>query len=229
VGKLGAALVAIAILIAGLAYREKREAEQQKVEAELNLGLDSAKMINISFAKKADLNVYQLSGDVVAANECEGRLFHPTQRTKAPVTVSYLIDLGAIDASSYGWNADRKLLTISVPDVRIEKPNVDMSKQVVRQDGIFISRECGLALTRKAQTNLSNKASAEARKPQNMMAAREAARVAVLNLANGILKGGRISDVRVAVSFAGERPKAVSDERWDETRPLVEVLANTTG
>lgn len=222
---LGAAVVAIVLVIAGIAYWNVKGEQEKRKEAELQLGLESSKMINIIFQQRSDLVVSKLSGDVVSQVDCKGRFFNPEQTTKAPATVSYSIPLRAIKASAYSWNEDRKRLTIDIPDVRVEDPNVDISKQIVRQRGKFISRECGLVLARKTAAALTGRALTQAKMPVNMANAREAARKAVAELASGILSGAEMRGVTVAVRLPGESARTSDGERWDETRPLAEVLS----
>ena len=166
-----------------------------------------------------------MSGNVVAKVDCQGTIFHPEQTTKAPATVSYSLPLSEIKESAYSWNQGQQRLTINIPDVHVEPPNVDISKQVVRQNGRFISRECGLVMARKAAVALTGRARAEANKPANIANAREAARKAVADLAAGLLRGTEMRGVTIAVLLPGEAERILRRERWDETRPLVEVLS----
>ncbi|MBB5715860.1 DUF4230 domain-containing protein [Sphingomonas aerophila] len=222
----GAAVLALVLLIGAFAYWKVSDEQAKREKAELELGLAASKMINVSFQQKSDLVVETLSGDVVAKSDCQGTIFHPEQTTKAPVTVDYSVPLRKIGASAYSWSNSQRRLTITIPDVRIGSPNVDISRQVVRQRGSYISRECGLVLARKAAKALAARATSTAEKEENMERARSSAREAITRLANGVLNGAGMSNVRVAVLLAGETPKAVQGERWDETRPLLEVLGS---
>lgn len=224
-GKVSTGIVAVLLAIAGFAYWTAHREHEQRKKAELQLGLESSKIINVSFQQRSDLTVYRMSGDVVSKVDCEGRIFQLEQRTKAPVKVSYSLPLSAINRSAYTWNQGQQRLTISIPDVRVETPNVDISKQIVRQTGRFISRECGLVMARKTAVALTERALAEAKKPANLANARDAARKAVADLAGGILTGANLHGVTVAVLLPGESNGTADRERWDETRPLVEVLS----
>jgi len=224
-GKISTAIAVVLLAIAGFAYWMVHSEHEKRKEAELQLGLESSKIINVSFQQRSDLTVYRLSGDVVSKVDCEGRIFHPEQRTKAPVKVSYSLPLSAINRSAYTWSQGQQRLTISIPDVRVETPNVDISRQIVRQTGPFISRECGLVMARKTAIALAGRALAEARKPVHLTNAREAARKAVADLAGGILSGANLRGVTIAVLLPGEPNGTADRQRWDETRPLVEVLS----
>lgn len=224
--KTWAAVVVVVLAIAGIAYWSVKGEEEKREEAELQLGLESSKMINTTFQQRSDIVVARLSGDVVSKVDCEGRLFHPEQTTKAPATVAYSIQLRAIKASGYSWNEEKKRLMIDIPDVRVEDPNVDISKQIVRQRGKFISRECGLVLARKTAASLTRRALTQANMPINIANARDAARKAVADLASGILSGTEMRGVTVAVRLPGEAPRPSDGKRWDETRPLAEVLSH---
>jgi hypothetical protein len=128
-GKISTAIAVVLLAIAGFAYWMVHSEHEKRKEAELQLGLESSKIINVSFQQRSDLTVYRLSGDVVSKVDCEGRIFHPEQRTKAPVKVSYSLPLSAINRSAYTWSQGQQRLTISIPDVRVETPNVDISRK----------------------------------------------------------------------------------------------------
>ncbi len=228
--KIGGLIVIIAIAFAAYMFYENRKADREKREAELELGLEASRMINVQFQRRADLIVSTISGDVVAKADCKGLVFHPTQRTKAPASVAYTVNLQDVRAAAYRWNPASKNLTIDIPDVIVDKPNVDLASAIVRQNGVFISRTCGLVLARQTAVRLSARAATEAKKPENITKAREAARMAIAALASGTLKGAGLTNVTVAIAFPWE-PKSLAPngERWDETRPLVEVLTGSAG
>lgn len=227
-GIFGLSLIILAVAAAGFFYLQKQKAEHERDEAELQLGLDASRMINLQFQRQADLNVMALSGDVTTVTTCNGRVFNPTQRTRAPASVDYTIDLKAVGSSAFRWESNSKKLTINIPDVKPTKPNINLAAAVIRQDGIFISRTCGLVLARKTATQMTARVAAEANKPENLNKAREAAREAVSTFASSVLRGSGLSDIAVAVSFPWERKKISSTgEKWDETTPLLDVLART--
>lgn len=224
-GKLWKAIIVMALLVAGYAFYQAKEEKKKRKEAEISIALASSRMINMSFQRESELTVSRLSGDVVTHQECNGTVFNPEQRTKAPATVEYKVSLKSIGQGAYGWNAKFQRLSITIPPVIVGQPNVDFAKQIVRQNGIFVSRECGLILQRKSAKALVAVAYSEASKPENMDKAREAARAAVQDLASGVLRGAGMSQVQVVVVLPGEASRLPNGERWDETRPLAEVLA----
>ena len=58
-----------------------------------------------------------------------------------------------------------------------------------------------------------------------MVKAQEAAREAVQVLVEGPLRAAGLDGVQVVVRLPGEaRPAGLDRERWDESRPLAEVL-----
>lgn len=219
-------VVAIALLLVGFGYwLEHRRAEQ----AETQLGLDASRMLNATFEKASVLKVGQLSGTVVARSEATsgGGLIRNTQTTRAPATVDYLVDLGAIEPSDYRWNEGARIMTVTLPPVRAGAPNIDLSRAQVRQSGLWISRSAGVAMQTQAAARLRDRAVYQAARPENLQQARENARAAVRRLVAAPLAAAGLGEVQVFVRLPGEeRPAGLSKERWDVSRSLEEVLGD---
>ncbi|HEV2568279.1 DUF4230 domain-containing protein [Sphingomonas sp.] len=139
-----------------------------------------------------------------------------------PGTVRYEVDLAKLQPKDIGWDAEAKLLTVTLPPVELVGPTVDMN--AVREfDGggllmHFTNAEDRLdaANRRAAQAELLR----QARGPVPMRIARDATRRAVeRNFALPMRAAGL--DARVQVRFADERR---SDEQMDRSTPLSEVL-----
>jgi hypothetical protein len=120
-----AVVIFMIVLVAGCLIYLSGQGERERREADLKLGLDASHMLNVQLHRKSELIVQKLTGTVTTNTECEGRVFHPTQRTKAPVSLLYTLDLKSVGPSSYLWNAKDKRLTIKVPDVRVGEPNIN--------------------------------------------------------------------------------------------------------
>jgi len=221
--KIGLAVLIAAILaLLYLAWSQ----HSARLEAERELGLDAARMVNARFGKAAEVKVGTLSGKVTARARHDGLIFDSEQTTTIPASVDYFIDLARIDKSSYRWDEGAKTLTIDIPDVTPGKPNMDEAAATASQKGVFISRKAALALARQGSARAAARASATAREPKNLNQARASARELIARLAREPLAATGMTDVKVAVSFPWE-PKSgeALDERWDESRPIEEVLA----
>lgn len=140
-----------------------------------------------------------------------------------PGTVRYEVDLGRLSEDDVAWNADEKLLTVTLPPVELAGPAVDMN--AIREfdsGGLLLNltnaeERLDAANRRAAQAELLR----QARAPAPMRIARDATRRAVeRNFALPLRAAGL--DARVVVRFADE-PR--SDEQMDRSTPLNEVLA----
>lgn len=224
--RLTAVFAVLLLLFGAYAFWQKRAAQK----AEEQLGLDAARTLSATFERASDLRVARLTGEVLAASQgTSGYVFTNTQRTRAPYSVEYYVDLGAVGPSAYRWNERDRIMTVDLPEVTVGAPAVDMARAQVRQDGLYVSRSAGIAMQRDAAGRLSAAAGAKARDPENLARAREAARTAVERLVTGPLAAAGQANVRVAVRFPDERrPPDLSDDQWDVTRSLQEVLGNAT-
>lgn len=207
-------------------WSARKAAEAKTAKAELDLGLDAARMVGAKFEKAAAVKVGVIKGKVVAKAEFKGRIFTPTQESLFPVTVDYFINLDRMGKEAYHWNARNGTLTIDMPDVTVAKPNIDEGAAIIRQHGSFISREAALAMARQVSVRAEAKSRAFAYDPKNMTKARESARTVVTNLALQPLKASGMTNVRVAVSFPWE-PKTYLNQpsqQWDRSRRPEEVI-----
>lgn len=200
-----------------------------RVEAENKLGFDASRILSEHFARAAAVKVATLSGEVIARGEDEGFLgiVPSKQRTRTPYSVDYFVDVSRLGPSSYRWNAESRILTIDIVDVTTGKPNVDESRAVSQQEGLFISRRASLDMARQASARAVAASNRTARKPDHMNRARANARAVITRIAEGPLAAAGLEDVRVAVSFPWERkaPAGLSGETMDGSRPIEDVLA----
>lgn len=214
-------VVLAAVALAGVAAWQYRRAEQ----AERQLGLDAARVLDAVFTQARELRVARLTGTALARSTNQGTIFRSEQETRAPFAVDYMLDLRRIGADDYRWDAERRIMTVRVPDVSVEAPAIDMAHAEVRQQGPWISSRAGIALQRQASERLALTAEQRSRSDANMAAARRAAAAAVADFIRQPLAAAGYRDVRVVVRFPWEgEPSA---EQWDRSRRIDEVLANT--
>lgn len=216
--KLPGVLAAATILVLGfLLYQEHRRRDA----AEMQLGLDASRVLSAVFTQTRDLRVATLRGQVVARSQSDGFVFHPTQTTRAPYAVSYFVALGSIGRDRFHWSPDRKLLTVDIPDVTADAPNIDMAHAQVLQQGAWISRSAGLQLQQQAAQRLAGQAAALARSDRWMDAARGAAKAAVVATVRAPLAAADLGSVTVEARFPWEGAR--SGERMDRSRSLKQV------
>ena len=217
-------LLLVAVLIAGAFWWQRRRVEQ----AEMDAGLAASRTLSAVFERTSALQVARLSGEAVTRVDGSSGfgMFSNVQTTRAPYSVAYLVDLSRMRSADYRWNAKARVMVVTIPAVTVGKPNIDSARARTSQSGIYISRKSGVAMQQHVARNLALAASAKAGAPDNVVRAQASARTAVQALITAPLAAAGIADVKVVVRLPGEeRPAGLDRERWDETRPLGEVLA----
>lgn len=186
------------------------------------------KIIAEKIAGTSALRVSQLNGTIQStAQDVRGfGLLKSDQVVKMPYSVDYFVDLSGLSASDLEWNPETRTLIVNAPDVVPGKPNVDESRRtLVRTNGVFVTRQAGEELSRRASAHAQARAQASARSPERMAQARGYGRTALSRLMGAPLGAMGFGDARVIVTFPPERP-ARRGEQWDVTTPIKDVLAN---
>jgi Protein of unknown function (DUF4230) len=174
------------------------------------------------------LKVGTVSGDVLSSSNTT--TFFGTlpviQRSRAPYSVDYFVDLSKLAVANYRWNAKTRTMSIDVPDVTIAAPNIDGAKAAIVQQGVYISRGAGIILQQQAAERANAAARKTANDPKYIAQARANARAAIAQLATAPLNAARLGTVKVAVRFPIDpKPDAVAQEVWDRSTPVAEILA----
>lgn len=142
-----------------------------------------------------------------------------------PGMVRYEVDMGRLTARDVAWDAASSTLSVRLPPVEIDGPQVDLTQ--IREYGsggvltTFTDAETRLdeANRRAGQTELVR----QAREPAMIRLARDATRRAVERSFALPLNAAGVA-AKVKVQFADE--PVASNERWDVSRSLEEVLGN---
>lgn len=143
-----------------------------------------------------------------------------------PGMVRYEVDLGKLTQRDVAWNAETRTLSVRLPPIELDGPQVDMTAIREYGTGGILSRltdadsRLDAANRRAGQAELVR----QARDATPMKLARDATRRAVESSFAMPLRAAGI-DANVKVSFAGD--PVSSTERWDTSRSLEEVLGNT--
>lgn len=144
-----------------------------------------------------------------------------------PGLVRYEVDLAKLSQRDVAWDAPTKTLLVTLPPVEIDGPQVDLTAIREYGSGGVLARltnadqQLDAANRRAGQAELVR----QARDATPMRLARDATRRAVERSFAMPLRAAGL-DASVKVRFADE-PKA-SDEHWDTTRSLQDVLGNAT-
>ncbi len=218
-------IVAIVLVMAALVglYLYQREQQRQE-EYQTSLGL--ARVLSATFEKQAKLNVGEVKGglDITTVDPGQFKFLRSAQKVTLPYSVNYQLDVSDLDSSDYRWDAERRVLRVTIPDVVPTMPNIDETRrQTLATSGVFVTREAFDNLNRRAAVLATRTANAEAKKPVHLNAARANARTAVARLLETPLDVAGLRDVRVEVAFPFDGVRA--GEQWDVSPSIAEVLA----
>ncbi|MCL6250885.1 DUF4230 domain-containing protein [Altererythrobacter sp. KTW20L] len=165
----------------------------------------------IAFERQNSLTVFSSRFEVVAESTntpsvgpFDVDLLASRQAMLVPATVEYRIDLSDMTRDSFRWSADEQVLDVTIPTLRISRPNLDEARARIFTEGVFVSRTASTALSRSNSQVAERNAVAFARNPEILALARTAARDAIRqNLAIPLQVAG-YGDVTVNVRFDGE-------------------------
>ena len=164
----------------------------------------------LAFEKQNSLTVFSSRFEVTAESVNTTSLgpidiAESRQAAIIPAHVEYRLDLSRIDRDRLQWNADIEVLDITLPVLKISRPNLDEARKKVYTDGVWVSRGASENLSRENSRQAEAKAAAFAKNPEVVALARQAAKEAVRqNLAIPLQVAG-FEDITVNVRFDGEK------------------------
>ena len=215
-------VVVAALLLLGFLYWQRRAAQQEEYQTSLGL----ARVLSATFQTTDRLEVGRVDGalDVTTVDPGLFRFLRSAQKATLPYSVTYQLDLSKLDTNDYRWDADKRILRVTIPDVAPTAPNIDETKrQTLATDGMFVTREAYDNLNRRAALLATRAAAAEAKKPVHLNAARANARKSVASLLETPLSVAGLGDVTVEVAFPFDG--VARSEQWDVSPSIAEVLA----
>lgn len=142
-----------------------------------------------------------------------------------PGMVRYEVDLGKLTQRDVRWDAGRRMLSVRLPPLEIDGPQVDLAAIREYGSGGLLSHITDVDARLQAANRRAGQAELlrQARDATPMKLARDATRHAVERSFAMPLRAAGI-EANVEVRFADEPGGA--PERWDTTRSLEEVLGN---
>jgi hypothetical protein len=214
-------------LIGGILWWQDKRAEERRVEDQLAQAQGIVRVLSATFSNKAALKVGEINGtlDVTVVDPGAVPLLRSSQKATVPYSVGYTLNLSDVGADDYRWQPEQRTLTIRVPLVSPEAPNVDEANRAVGgTSGIFVTRGASANLARRASQLATAKAGEVAAEPANLAKAQENAEKVVAALARTPLEAAGLGPitVRVITPAAGVR----DGERWDVSRSIEQVLAD---
>jgi hypothetical protein len=123
-----------------------------------------------------------------------------------PAMVEYRLDLSQMDRGDFTWDPETETLDVILPGLRISTPNIDEAAARYFTDGLYVSRDASVSLSRNNSRQAAARAASFARNPQILALARRAAGEAIRqNLAIPLEVAG-YGDVTVNVRFERQEP-----------------------
>jgi hypothetical protein len=219
-------LLALAAL-GGALWWQNKQAEERRVEEELAQAQGIVRVLSATFSNKAALKVGEVRGtlDVTTVDKGAVPFLRSSQKATIPYSVGYTLDLSGVGADDYRWDPATRNLTIRVPVVTPEPPNVDeANRSIAGTSGLFVTRGASANLARRASQLATAKAGEVAAEPANLAAAQKNAEKVVADLARAPLDAAGLGPitVRVVTPAAGVQ----DGERWDVSRSIEQVLAD---
>lgn len=214
-------LIAI-LLVFGYLFWQRRAAQQEEYQTSLGI----ARVLSATFQATDRLEVGRVDGslDVTTVDPGLFRFLRSAQKATLPYSVTYQLDLSSLDTGDYRWDADKRILRVTIPDVAPTAPNIDETKRrTLATDGMFVTREAYDNLNRRAALLATRAAAAEAKKPIHINAARANAKKSVAKMLEAPLSVAGMGDVKVEVAFPFDG--GARSEQWDVSPSIEEVLA----
>lgn len=223
-------LLIAALVLGGIFWWTDRQADKRRVEEELAQAQGIVRVLSATFSNKAALKVGEVRGtlDVTTVDPGAVSFLRSSQKATIPYSVGYTLDLSGLGADDYRWEPERRTLTIRVPIVTPEAPNIDEANRTVEGTrGVFVTRGASTNLARRASQLATAKANEVAAEPANLARAQANAEKVVADLARSPLDAAGLGPVtvRVVTPTSGTQ----DGERWDVSRTIEQVLKDRQG
>ncbi len=167
----------------------------------------------LAFEKQNSLTVFSSRFEVVAESTNTTSLgpidiAESRQAAIIPATIEYRLDLSAVDRDRFRWDDGSDTLDITLPVLKISKPNLDEARKKVFTEGVWVTRGASENLSRENSLTAERKAAAFAKNPEVLTLARQAAKEAVRQNLTIPLQVAGYDDIKVNVRFDGEQAPA---------------------
>ncbi|NVD44967.1 DUF4230 domain-containing protein [Qipengyuania atrilutea] len=163
----------------------------------------------LAFERQNTLTVFSSRFEVVAESEdTRGVLGVPILRSRqatiVPASVEYRLDLSGMERSDFDWQPEAQTLTVTLPQIRTSRPNIDEGAARTFTEGTWVTRDASADLARNNSQQAERRASAFAKNPEVLALARQAAKDAVRQNLTVPLQIAGYSDAVVNVRFEDE-------------------------
>lgn len=169
----------------------------------------------LAFEEQNSLTVFSSRFEVVAESvntpsvgPLDIAALEARQAMIVPALVEYRLDLSQMDRGDFAWDPETDTLGVVLPALRVSAPNIDEAAARYFTDGLYVSRDASVSLSRNNSRQAAERAASFARNPQILALARKAAAQAIRqNLAIPLQVAG-YGEVTVNVRFEGQEAAA---------------------
>jgi hypothetical protein len=189
------ALAIIGLVVLFFAYRAYHERQRQ----EAVLG-----SMVVAFQEQNNLSVFRAQVPQFVTSNRKGWIFDAEQFGIIPASVEYRLDLSKMTKSNFNWDSETKRMTVTMPPLLIGEPVLDMARAKLVNKGILVGGDIALELLKKNTVTATQQAQKDAKNPQMMQLAREAARKAMAQNISIPLQAAGYKDITVVARFPTE-------------------------
>jgi hypothetical protein len=222
-GRIIGIILLIAMLV-GAGYLLARYQDRQEQQEVATSSFDT--IVTALRENRNRLEVRRLSGTVTTRREVKGGIgdvLTGEMTVRQPWSVTYFVDMSRLSLDDYGWDEARRTLTVRAPAATPDVPNIDEARQVVAYDGPLITRTMQTELRQGVAIGARQQARAEANRPENLLAANDAAKEAIARNLRAPLAAAGLDNVKIVVRSPVEGRR--SGEQWDISPSIADVLA----
>ncbi|WP_373487334.1 DUF4230 domain-containing protein [Blastomonas sp.] len=131
-------------------------------------------------------------------------MFDSEQTAIIPATVSYSVNMARLDADAIVWNETKRTMTITLPPIMIQPPNLQEQQARYYRDGLWVTGQSVERLFKANSASALKQAKALARNESLVAIARASARDAITHNAKAYLSGAGMQDAVVTVKIANQ-------------------------
>lgn len=191
----------LVVALAWLAWEKWGPQENGDIVATSMLAFERQNALTV-FSSRFDVVAESVSTPAVGPFDVEA--LQSRQAMIVPATVEYRLDLSEMDRGDFIWDEASQTLSVTLPDLNISPPNLNEAEARYFTDGLYVSRDASVSLSRNNSRQAQERANDFARNAEVLSLARSAARDAVRqNLAIPLQVAG-FGEVNVQVRFADE-------------------------
>ena len=207
-------LVILGLLAGVIAYLWYQEEQRRKAA----LGA-----MVVAFQEQNYLNVFRAQVPVFVTNRHDGWVIDVEQFGVIPASVEYRLNLGKLNKGNFDWDEESRRMIVTIPAPVVGEPVIDIARAKLVNKGILVRGDVALELLKKNIQTARRQALAEAKNPQLIQLARQAARNAMVRNVSVPLQAAGYEDMEVMVRFADEpQPKPTY---LDRSTPYNEAIA----